>query len=340
MDRRSYLRLIAAGLLLLPLLLWLYLAFGTVYLNPLDLLARELPANQVLLLLDIRLPRALLALCCGAVFSAGGAVFQAILQNPLADPFILGVSGGAALGAAAVIAFSGLPLLVSSIGSGVPVFAAAFAGAALSSALVLFAGGRGRRNENRLLLAGVVFNFFASSVIVVLNTVLRPEKAQELIFWLSGSLADPPPLPVLCGLYLLCAGCLAAALLQARGLNALSLGQRFAHDAGFNPTRLQLGLFLPVSLMTAAMVCVTGLIGFVGILVPQGLRLMGCNTHGRLLPASMLWGAVFLLLADLLARLSFPFLGTQAPVGAVTALFGAPAFFLLLRRNNKEEGHV
>ena len=327
MKKPSPRALAVLATLLTLALLGLYLWAGPVLL---DLGALLDPDSEARSLLGLRLPRALLALLVGGSLAVAGTAFQALLQNPLADPFILGVSGGAAfgaaLGAAAAASFLGLsPVLAQ-----VPVFALAFAGALAASALVFLSAGAG--NTSRMLLAWVVTNFLASSLIVILNTVLRPEQAQDLIYRLSGSLAAPPPAAVLWPAVVICVLGFLWLLRLAPGLDALSLGPRFAHDLGHRVETLNLAIFLPATLMTAVVVSLSGFVGFVGLIVPHALRSLLGPAHHRLLPASFLAGGAFLLACDLLARLSFPVFGTQAPVGALTALVGAPVFFVLLHR--------
>jgi len=335
MSPATYRSLWLAGLLLTSVLAFgAYLALGGRTVAPWDLAGD--PAGRFMVM-EVRLPRALLAFLTGGILALSGTVFQAVLRNPLADPYIVGVSGGAALGATVALAagLSAAPLaLPFGLALG-PVFLASFLGAtAATSLLYLFASRRGALRTTHLLLMGVVFNFFASAMIMVIKTLVSPTKAQEILFWLMGTVSHPPgpssalALPgalVLAGLALLWS--------RARALNALSLGSRFAYDIGVDPAAVRRLAFLTGSALVAVAVSTTGFIGFVGLVVPHALRLSAGPDHRLLLPASFLGGGVFLLLADLLVRFTFPIFGTQLPVGALTALVGGPLFILLLSRD-------
>ncbi len=323
------------SLLVLSLLAFgLYLTLGGRTVLPWDLAAD--PAGRFMVF-EVRLPRALLAFLTGGILALSGAVFQAVLRNPLADPYVVGVSGGAALGATIALALglSAAPLaLPFGLALG-PVFLASFAGASLATFLLyLFASRRGALRTTHLLLMGVVFNFFASAMIMVIKTLVSPTKAQEILFWLMGTVSHPPGPPSALALpaALVLAG-LAILWSQARALNALSLGSRFAYDVGVDPARIRRLAFLVGSALVAVAVSTTGFIGFVGLVVPHALRLAAGPDHRLLVPASFLGGGVFLLLADLLVRFTFPLFGTQLPVGALTALVGGPLFILLLSRD-------
>ncbi len=325
------------GLLVASALVFiLYLILGGRTVLPWDLGGDAIGRFVVL---EVRLPRAILAFLTGGILALSGTVFQAVLRNPLADPYIVGVSGGAALGATVALAagLSAMPLaLPFGLALG-PVFLASFLGASGATALLyLFASRRGTLRTTHLLLMGVVFNFFASAMIMVIKTLVSPTKAQEILFWLMGTVAHPPGPPSALALpaVLVLAG-LALLWSRARALNALSLGSRFAHDIGVDPARIRRLAFLTGSALVAIAVSTTGFIGFVGLVVPHALRLVAGPDHRLLIPASFLGGGTFLLLADLLVRFTFPVVGTQLPVGAVTALVGGPLFILLLSRNGR-----
>jgi iron complex transport system permease protein len=273
----------------------------------------------------VRLPRVLLAAGVGASLATAGAAFQALLRNPLADPFILGVSGGAALGSILVIAL-GAALGVAA--SAAPV--AAFAGAAATVlSLLAVAGPRGRLDPTRLLLIGVVFNALASAAIVFLASIAGLAEGSKIFLYLIGNLSDARPALAgwIAGFLVLG---LAGALPFARALNALALGDDTAALLGFEPARVKLALLLTTSLLVGAAVAVAGLIGFVGLIVPHALRLLFGADHRLLLPASALGGAAFLVVCDALARTALG--GPELPVGAITALAGGPLFLVLLRR--------
>ncbi len=276
------------------------------------------------IVLHVRLPRVLLAAGVGASLATAGAAFQALLRNPLADPFILGVSGGAALGAILVIA------LGAGVGLGASAApAAAFVGAIAAVLLLLAAAGsRGRLDPTRLLLIGVVFNAFASAVIVFLASLAGLAEGSRIFLWLIGNLSDAQSSLALWVGGFLALG-LAGLLPLARALNVLALGDDSAAQLGFEPARVKRVLLLTTSLLVGAAVAVAGLVGFVGLIVPHALRLLIGPDHRLLLPASALAGAAFLVLCDALARTALG--GPELPVGAITALVGGPLFLALLR---------
>jgi iron complex transport system permease protein len=281
------------------------------------------------ILFVVRLPRVILATIVGAALAASGASFQALLRNPLADPYILGVSGGAALGGTVAIA--------AGIGWDAPGGAAllplsAFIGAVLSVLLLYSLSRIGRRvSTYTLLLTGVVFNAFAASLITFVKTILAADKAQDLLFWLMGRLVDAKaPMLIALGAYV---GVGLLVLLADTGhMNALALGDEGARSLGLDVERVKRRILFSASLVVGAVVSVTGLIGFVGLIVPHIIRLWLGPDHRLLLPASALAGAAFLTLADLLARLLFPLFWSESPVGVITAAVGGPLFLWLLRR--------
>ncbi len=273
----------------------------------------------------IRLPRALLAALVGAALAVAGVCFQALLRNPLADPYILGVSGGAALGGIAMLSFG------AALGLGYgAVPPAAFLGAVATTALLYaLAGARTRFSTTHLLLTGVVFNAFASAVIVFLASVAGFAEGASIFLWLIGSLSGAR-LELAGWVAAFLAVGLAVSLPLARGLNALSLGEESAGWLGVDVERAKRRLLLATSFMVGAAVSVSGLIGFVGLIIPHLLRLAIGPDHRLLLPASALGGAAFLVACDTVARIVME--GRELPVGAITALVGGPLFLLLLRR--------
>ena len=277
------------------------------------------------IVLGVRLPRIALAAGVGAALAVAGAVFQALLRNPLADPFVLGVSGGAALGGIAVLALGSL------VGLGyAAVPPAAFAGA-LGAVLLLLAvaGPAGRLSSTTLLLTGVVFNAFASAAIVFLASLAGLTEGAQIFLWLIGNLSDArPALAVWLALFVL-AG-LAVTIPLARALDLLALGEESAALLGIDAARARRWLLIASSLLVGAAVSVAGLVGFVGLVVPHALRLALGPDHRLLVPASALAGAAFLVLCDTLARSLLG--GRELPVGALTALAGGPFFLFLLRR--------
>ncbi len=274
---------------------------------------------------EIRLPRVLLAGLVGAGLATAGALLQALLQNPLADPYILGISGGAALGGVAALAL-GAGVGVGAIS--VPGFA--FLGA-LGATVLLYAvtGSVGRAPAHSLLLTGVVFNAFASSVIVFVTTVTDLSRMAGIFLWLIGSirLVD---FWLIAGVGLLLGLGLGVGIYHAYALNLLSQGDETASHLGVDVVRVRRWVLLATALVIGASVAVSGLVGFVGLIVPHLLRLVVGSDHRLLVPASALLGASFLMLADTLARTMLA--PTELPVGAVTALIGGPLFLVLLRR--------
>jgi iron complex transport system permease protein len=265
----------------------------------------------------IRLPRLLLGLLVGGGLAACGAVFQGMLRNPLADPFTLGVSGGAALGATAVrILWPGAPAAALPAG--------AFLGALLAAGLVHAAAARNRFTESGLILAGVVIGFLFSSLVYLLFALARPEQAQGAVLWLMGDLSNPDPRPLAAAAapVLASVGVLWA---LARDLDAMTLGDEKAGSLGVPTARMRQVLFGVASLATAACVAAAGVIGFVGLLVPHLLRPAAGPGHRLLIPASALGGAALLAASDAFSRTAFP--GADVPVGVVTGLLGG--LFLL-----------
>jgi iron complex transport system permease protein len=278
------------------------------------------------IVLRVRLPRVQLGLCVGAALAVAGVLFQALLRNPLADPFVLGVSGGATLGGILVLSLGGLV----GLGAGA-VPAAAFAGAILATLLLYaVAGGEGRLSPTTLLLTGVVFNAFASAAIVFLASLAGLTEGASLFLWLIGSLsALRADITGLVALFLALG--LACALPLARGLNLLALCEESASQLGVDVERQKRIVLVATSLMVGAAVAAAGLIGFVGLIIPHLLRLLLGPDHRLLIPASALGGAAFLVACDTAAR-SLPG-GRELPVGAITALAGGPLFLWLLRRH-------
>lgn len=280
------------------------------------------------IVMHIRLPRVALAGVVGASLAVAGVLFQALLRNPLADPFILGISGGAALGGICVLAF-GSALGIAQ--SAVPF--AAFAGAVGATALLFgITGFGGRVSTVGLLLTGVVFNAFASAAIVFIASLAGLAEGASIFLWLIGNLATGElRLAGWVGLFL--AAGLACAFPLARGLNLLALGEEQASQLGVEVDRQKRILLLATSLLVGAAVAVSGLVGFVGLIIPHLLRLVFGPDHRLLLPASALTGAAFLVACDTAARTLLP--GRELPVGAITALVGGPLFLVLLRRHHR-----
>jgi iron complex transport system permease protein len=262
----------------------------------------------------------------GAALAVSGSGFQALLRNPLADPFLLGVSAGGALGAV-IAMLIGVP--ASGLGIwGLPLFA--FAGA-LGAVLLVFSLARteGRLPIHSLLLAGVVTNAFFSAVIMFVLSLSRPERVHSVVFWMMGSVGSERwTLVAGTGMYVLLAG--AGLFGLARDFNLLSLGEEPAGHLGVEVERTKLWAFAAASLAVGAVVSVSGIVGFVGLIVPHLVRLSLGPDHRLLLPAAFLVGALFLISCDTLARVLVA--PAEMPVGVITALCGGPFFIWLLRR--------
>ena len=274
------------------------------------------------ILFSIRLPRVLFAGLVGAALSSAGVVFQALLRNPLAEPYILGISGGAAVGAIiGIVAIGSLPFCVPLL---------AFGGAVLTVLLVFLIGGAGRGlNSNTLLLAGVIINAFFSAVIMFLVSLSGSADLHTITFWLMGNLSVVRPGEIVLGGILLAAGFFIV-YAHARTLNMIVTGEETALQLGVEVERVKIRLLVASSVITAAAVAFSGIIGFVGLIIPHIMRMIFGSDHRLLLPASFLFGASFLIIADTLARTVMPF--TELPVGVITAICGAPYFIYLLRR--------
>jgi iron complex transport system permease protein len=281
------------------------------------------------IIVDLRLPRVALAAIAGGGLAVVGVAFQSVLRNPLAEPYVLGVSGGAALGATIAILLG----LGGSVAMGQPVvpLVALASGMGATALVWMLARSGGRPSGTSILLAGVVVNAIASAAITFLKTLVSASKAQELLFWLMGFLELPRP-AVLASVSAYVAIGTAILFRDAARLNLLALGDESAAHLGVDVRTLQIRTFFACSLVVGAIVSATGLIGFVGLVVPHALRTLYGPDARRLLPASLLGGAATLTLCDLISRGTFRIFHTEPPVGAVTALLGGPVFLLLLKR--------
>ncbi len=314
--------------LLLGLVMGASLLVGSAEQAIVDCLAGTSPDAAVAcdIVLHIRLPRAVLAALVGAGLATAGALLQALLQNPLADPFVLGISGGAALGGVVALGL-GLGVGVGSLS--VPLVA--FLGALVATGLLWAIGGAGgRAPSHSLLLTGVVFNAFASSVIIFVTAAATDfSRVANVFLWLIGSIREVDAWMIGAVAAFLGVG-LGVGVYHAYTLNLLAQGDETASHLGVDVPRVRRRILLATALMIGAAVAVSGLIGFVGLIVPHLLRLAIGSDHRVLVPASALFGAAFLVVADTFARtLLAPI---QLPVGALTSLVGGPLFLVLLRR--------
>jgi len=283
----------------------------------------ELNEQQWSIFYDIRLPRILLGACVGASLAVAGAGLQSLLRNPLAEPYLLGVSNGAALGTMlAFVFFQGLELTR-------PILA--FVGAGVASlAVYRMAKSRTGMNVERLVLSGVIVTTFLSSVIVMLTTLLDAAKLRSFTFWLLGDLSQATR----GGVYLSAAAVVIGTIVltsQARALNLMMIGERDAFDFGVEVGRVRMLVFGSTSLVVGAAVAASGSVGYVGLIVPHLVRLTVGSDNRLVVPFSAVAGAIFVVLADTIARTAIA--PRELPVGAITALIGAPLFIYLLRKN-------
>lgn len=326
---------------LLLLVVWFSLALGPVSLplgDTLRVLARlvGLPVSAdglgqaELIIGQIRLPRTLLGVASGAVLALAGVAMQGLFRNPLADPGLIGVSSGAALGAAIAIVFAASSGGLSEAFAPYLLSACAFAGGLLVTALVYRLGRHnGQTSVATMLLAGIALTALAGALIGLFTYLADDATLRTLTFWNLGSLngASYPRLWPLLLITLLVACWLPR---RVDALNALLLGESEARHLGFDVERLKIELILCTALGVGAAVAAAGMIGFIGLVVPHLLRLIVGPDHRVLLPASLFGGAILLLLADLVARLALA--PAELPIGIVTALIGAPFFLYLLLR--------
>jgi cobalamin transport system permease protein len=290
----------------------------------------QLSSDYGLIIQNIRLPRIILGIIVGASLSVAGTSFQALLRNPLADPYVLGVSSGAALGA--ILGLIAEPHLTLS-----PAFAAlltplcAFLGAAATITVVYFLGRReGQIDSTTLLLGGVITASFLSAIIIFLMSMVTSSNTRGMAFWLMGNLSTSFQKSVY---WFLAVGFFAASgaiYTTANDLNLLLAGEKEAMHLGVDVRRVRLVVYIAASLLTGLAVSVSGAVGYVGLIVPHIMRLIFGSDHRTLLPTAALGGAIAVVIADTLARtVAAP---NDLSVGAVTAIVGAPLFIYLLRR--------
>ncbi|MBU0629594.1 MAG: iron ABC transporter permease, partial [Candidatus Margulisbacteria bacterium] len=296
--------------------------FGSVYIPPDQLFGSEI-------FWQIRFPRIILAALVGVLLSLSGVVLQGVLRNPLADPYILGVSAGGGIGAAVAIAF-GLNLVVFGMSS-VPALAFFFAFIAV---LIVYQVSKvsGRTAPETLILAGVAISAFCAAILALI--IILTGNLEEIYFWLLGSLSAASWTQVYTVIpYALIGGLVA--YFFSKELNAFLLGEEMALSLGVEVERVKIILIAAASLMTAAAVSVSGLIGFVGLIVPHFIRLLIGSNHRFLIPLSVLSGMLLLVTADIIARTAISPL--EIPIGVVMALVGSPFFLYLLRRRRRGE---
>ncbi len=301
-----------------------------------QILANELPlidieqtwsVREADIILNFRLPRIFLAILVGAMLAMAGVAYQGILHNPLAEPFILGVSSGAAVGASATIIFLGSSLMGYFT---IPLFA--LIGALTTLTLVIMLSKvHNQSGTQTLILAGVIMQALNSAILVFLVSI-SGDAMEKVIFWTMGSLAnrDWVDVAVLVPVFLLGAIYL---LTQTRELNVMSLGERAATHLGMNVERKKISILVVASFMAASAVSIVGIIGFVGLIIPHLMRLLSGPDHRLLVPLSILAGSIFMLWTDTLARTIIS--GRELPIGVLTAFIGAPVFAYFLRKTLK-----
>ena len=281
-----------------------------------------LTQDQFDILFQIRLPRILLAAAVGGSLATAGAGYQALLRNPLAEPYLLGISNGAAVGTMIALVFFGAnewtrPLL-------------AFTGALVATlAVYRLARGRAGATPERLILAGVIVTTFLSSVIVFVTTLMDATRIRSFTFWLLGDLSGTSKALLPVAITIAIVGTLALTL-NARSLNLLMLGERDAFDLGVEVGRVRIVVFVVASLLVGSSVAASGSVGYVGLVVPHLARLSLGSDNRISIPAAALGGALFVIVADTIARTIIA--PRELPVGAITALIGAPLFIYLLKR--------
>ena len=283
----------------------------------------ELNDQQSAILFDIRLPRILLGATVGASLALAGASLQSLLRNPLAEPYLLGVSNGAALGTMLSFIFFAQseyarPLM-------------AFAGASLATfAVYQMAKSRSGMNVERLVLSGVIVTTFLSSILVLLTSLLDATKLRSFTFWLLGDLSQATKNGFYLTLIVAVIGMIVLSS-QARALNLLMIGERDAFDFGVEVTKTRLIVFATAAALVGISVAASGSVGYVGLIVPHLVRLVVGSDNRLVVPFSGIVGATFVVLADTIARVAIA--PRELPVGAITALVGAPLFIYLLKRN-------
>jgi len=280
---------------------------------------------EATIIFNLRIPRIILGFMVGGALALSGVMFQGMFKNPLVEPYTLGVSGGAALAVSAVLVF-GYPL-----GFGLPM--AGFCGALLAIFFVYTIGSRWKKMKiTSLLLTGVMLSFICSAAIMLIMSVAKSEEVHGIIFWIMGNLEGiPPPL-----LRLVCVIISVGAVLsfsKAWSLNALSMGEEEATHLGIEVEKVKRELFILSSLMTGVAVSVSGIIGFVGLVVPHFIRMLIGSDHRIVMPAAFLLGGTFLVLCDTVARTVIA--PIELPVGVITGIIGGMAFLYFLNKSGK-----
>ncbi len=292
--------------------------------GPVNLSLAELFSDNNSQILHLRTTRIILALAAGAGLAVAGVIFQGILRNPLAEPYVLGISSGAGLGAVLALFFS---FTVTSLPF------TAFLGAIITMFIVYqLAKINGQVSTQGLLLSGVIVGAVFSSLLLFFVSISPNEAMHGITWWLLGSL-QVWDITLLATTVILVLVGIIAAVYFGRDLNAISLGEEEATHLGINVSLVKRTLFIIASLITGSIVCVCGIIGFVGLIIPHAIRLICGSDHRVVLPASALSAGAFLVLADTISRTAMP--PVEVPIGVITALIGGPVFIILLRKKQK-----
>jgi iron complex transport system permease protein len=296
-----------------------------------ELFISEWPQSAVSIVWELRMPKVLAAVCIGASLSVSGIFMQALTRNALAEPYILGISSGASTGAVAIMLVGSIPFL-----GAVSVQAGAFVGALLASILVFLMAGTGNNGTTRLVLTGIALAaIFGALTNLLIFMTPDSRKVASAMFWMTGSLAGIgwDDIPLIAVVFLLG---IATAMALNRSLDTIIAGEERAITLGADTVLLKRVLIIASSLITGVMVSMTGVIGFIGLVVPHVSRTVFGSAHRRLIPIASLLGGIFLLLADMLARVLVK--PEEMPIGIITALAGAPFFLLLLIKSNYRFG--
>lgn len=332
-EKKKDITLYFISIIILVILIFMALFIGSSYISPANIISYIFNRSSVnnstaIIIKEIRLPRILLSFLVGAGLAAAGTVFQAIIRNPMVDPYVIGISAGAGTGVMTAL-FLGIEFTLFNLSS-VPAFA--FLGAVLTVFIVYQLAKVGNKLPVlTFLLAGVAMSFILNSLMSFLM-VLRTENLQQLVYWLMGSLAGASWLDIKMILpYFLLA--LIVIVFYLKDLNILLLGEESASHLGLNVERTKIILLGAASLLTAAVVSVSGSIGFIGLVIPHIVRLIIGPDHRKLVPLTLIFGGGFLLVADTIARTILA--PMELPVGIITALAGGPYFIYLLRNKSK-----
>lgn len=344
--KTSVLVMVYAGLAVILLVsIVLAINIGAVDVSPavtFRIIANKLLGNEVFpvtwssaqqsIIWNLRMPKVLVAGCVGAGLSLAGIFMQALTKNPLADPYILGISSGASTGATFVLLVGSIPLLGS-----VSVSTGAFIGALVTSVLVFcIAGKEGQNNTTKLVLVGMAVSaFFSALTNFVIFITPDSKKVNSALFWMTGSFSGILWSDVLPAVIALALGLLAAVFIN-RELDALLMGEEIARSSGVDTSRIKIIIILVSTLLTGVMVSMSGIIGFVGLVIPHICRSVVGASHRRLVPLSLLLGASYMIWADVIARVCVA--PEEIPVGVITALAGVPFFLVMLKKSRYDFG--